>query len=144
MAGVGIEIINLAPFIGLLKEELLKYMVLLGINGMRQLPGPNLNLSNNFLSGTPICRNTAFESLSIQTLEGYVLPLLSSIPLCIHKMHLALRNGKVFGKRKYSLLESVCDTITEESAYWMGMYQYAIRVSSKQMSDKLIDHGIKY
>lgn len=53
--------------------------------------GPNLNLSNNFLSGTPICRNTVYESLSIQTLEGYVLPLLSSTPLCIHKMQLKLK-----------------------------------------------------
>lgn len=27
----------------------------------------------------------------------------------------------IFGKKKYSLLDSIFDTVSEESAYWMGM-----------------------
>jgi len=73
-----------------IKSEIIKHKMM--GNAPVRVSGPNLNLSNNFLSGTPICRNTAFnDSLSIQTLEEYVLPLLSSTPLYIHKMQLKLK-----------------------------------------------------
>jgi hypothetical protein len=36
-------------------------------------------------------------------------------------IHMALENGRIFGKKKYSLLDSIFDTVTEQSAYWMGM-----------------------
>jgi hypothetical protein len=36
-------------------------------------------------------------------------------------IHMALENGRIFGKKKYSLLDSIFDTVTEQSAFWMGM-----------------------
>jgi hypothetical protein len=75
-----------------IKSEIVKHKMI--GNAPLGVTGSNLGISNyNSLDGTPICRNTAFrdELLSIQTLEGYVLPMLSSTPLCIHKMQLKLK-----------------------------------------------------
>jgi len=37
-------------------------------------------------------------------------------------IHKALENGRIFGKKKYSLLDSIFDTVTEQSAYWRGVF----------------------
>jgi hypothetical protein len=75
-----------------IKSDIVRHKML--ENAPVGVSGSNLAISKcNFLDGTSICRDTAFrdELLSIQTLEGYVLPLLSSTSLCIHKMQLKLK-----------------------------------------------------
>lgn len=67
-----------------------------------------MTLENNSLDPTGVStllsdRQVSTDSIITQTLEGYVLPLLSSIPLHIHNIHLK------------------CKTITGDTAYYLAL-----------------------